>query len=75
MYIVEISNYERFVMILDVVTLAASLAAAVLAALALFRKSGITQSQLDTALSSRVDDALREQSRQFCAAGAGTAAC
>ena len=65
MYIVEISNYERFVMILDVVTLAASLAAAVLAALALFRKSGITQSQLDTALSSRVDDALREQSRQF----------
>ena len=59
MYIVEISNYERFVMILDVVTLAASLAAAVLAALALFRKSGITQSQLDTALSSRVDDALR----------------
>ena len=52
-------------MILDVVTLAASLAAAVLAALALFRKSGITQSQLDTALSSRVDDALREQLRQF----------
>lgn len=50
---------------IEYATLAAAVLAAVLAAAALFRKSSLTQSQLDTALSSRVDDAVRAQTQQL----------